>query len=406
MHARRVLSCVSLLSVGIHGLAPTLWQPLPSQRVLCQRSSVPHMVSLNIVNVDLDTFDEEVLSFDGLAVVKFYAPWCRTCKNTAAKYDRVVDRVVAQTNRDDVRFFQVNFKENKQLCLRERVFALPSIHFYTKSIGRVNRFTLSVNNVKPRMDTELDRYLGETDHLGFLKAIAASESNPVNPLAIYRDLVAIVQALKDAPEIVAEVTNNDKGLSKEFSRDSTRMRELESLFSAIDRNNDGSIDADELASVAAAIGAVDSSDTDTVYGALLDRATSALTDEDGVPLEEVVNKPEQLSVGSGTLDRDSFFRLMTMKRVADFAKPEAELKPAFDALDKDGNGDVTEEEFREAMGRVCTNLPDVVDADGCRDWARETAVAFAALDRDKSGTLDYEEFVAMLSGVNQPAMMQ
>jgi hypothetical protein len=53
------------------------------------------------------------------------------------------------------------------------------------------------------------------------------------------------------------------------------------------------------------------------------------------------------------------------------------------------------------MERVCVHLgqwkPD--SAIGCHEWAEQTATAFDVLDRDKSGTVDYEEFVAILSGV-------
>ncbi|EOD10136.1 hypothetical protein EMIHUDRAFT_257817 [Emiliania huxleyi CCMP1516] len=75
------------------------------------------------------------------------------------------------------------------------------------------------------------------------------------------------------------------------------------------------------------------------------------------------------------------------------AAPEAELRPAFAALDVNGGGGML-----RAMECVGRNLP----AGGSRDeesLARKAAVAFDALDVDKSGTLDYEEFVAVLSGL-------
>ena len=50
------------------------------------------------------------------------------------------------------------------------------------------------------------------------------------------------------------------------------------------------------------------------------------------------------------------------------------------------------------MEAVVQNMPNTDAQAAGRDWADEVAVAFDALDRDKSGKIDYEEFVAVLSG--------
>ena len=51
----------------------------------------------------------------------------------------MVSKIAAENSDKEVRFFEVDFKESKALCLRERVFALPTVHFYSRSLGRVNR---------------------------------------------------------------------------------------------------------------------------------------------------------------------------------------------------------------------------------------------------------------------------
>jgi Ca2+-binding EF-hand superfamily protein len=94
------------------------------------------------------------------------------------------------------------------------------------------------------------------------------------------------------------------------------------------------------------------------------------------------------------LDFASFVRLMTSKAVSEFQQPDRELLPAFKALDANGDGVITREEMRQAMACIARNLP-IGDAES---WAQRADEAFEALDRDKSGKLDYEEFVALMSG--------
>ena len=66
-------------------------------------------------------------------------------------------------------------------------------------------------------------------------------------------------------------------------------------------------------------------------------------------------------------------------------------------MDVNGDGVVSREEVLGAMDSVVRYLPDPDESAG-RDWAQEVLVAFDVIDRDQSGTIDYEEFVAVLSG--------
>ena len=302
-----------------------------------------------------------------------------------------------------MKFFRVNFKENKKLALRERVFALPTVHFYTSSIGRINSFTISAKTpagVGKQLAHEVDRYLGASGHLDFLKSLKGAGAHPAAALDTYKSLVAVVSALKNAPELLAEAASKDAAAvdAKREVLDSEpgRVADLGALFEWIDANGDGVVDADELAAVAAAVAPMTGEagcEEDFVWRGLLDQAIAALTDGGGG--------------GSGpppptTLDKEAFVRLMTTKQILELTTPKAEVLPSFAALDKNDDGVISREEFLEGMERVCTYLPKLVgDVSSCREWSSEMAVAFEALDRNKSGSLDYEEVVAMLSGTRQ-----
>jgi len=376
---------------------------------------------LEVTALDGATFDE-ALGFDGLAVVKFYAPWCRLCKRVGPGYKKA-----AGSESDDVRFFEVDFSTSKDLCKRERVFMLPTVHFYTSGAGRINRFTLSGSFPDKTIARELDRYVGDSGHLKFLRSLLDerphSELPALSRLRTYKNLVGVLQAFQDVPAIAAAAAKQKaaaqaaagKGkptgaaLASVLGEDPQLEAELEGLFEWIDSNRDGVIDASELAAVAAAVCSAPSADD--AYAGMLDRAVLALAEgAEGAEAEEAGEESGEEAEGAtvgehgaeATLDKASFFRLMIGKQVVDFASPEKELLPSFQSLDVNDDGEISRDEFLAGMEKVCATLdalPPGTSQQDCREWADTTAVAFETLDRDKSGTLDYEEFVAMLSGV-------
>ena len=95
---------------------------------------------------------------------------------------------------------------------------------------------------------------------------------------------------------------------------------------------------------------------------------------------------------------DEFEEIMIEKAVDDFAKGEKALLPAFEALDTDGDGRVSQADMRVAIDSFCTALPE---AAGCATDKRPKRVSEAvdAFANDEHA-LDYECFVEMISGRN------
>lgn len=54
-----------------------------------------------------------------------------------------------------MQFFSLNFKEHRSICLSERIVMLPTIHFYLRGYGRVNRFVISPGNAAPMIRRQL-----------------------------------------------------------------------------------------------------------------------------------------------------------------------------------------------------------------------------------------------------------
>ncbi|KAF8370115.1 hypothetical protein HHK36_009048 [Tetracentron sinense] len=135
----------------------------------------------------------------------------------------------------------------------------------------------------------------------------------------------------------------------------SQVMNLVEVFRAFDADNDGSITAAELRGIMGSLG----------YSTSEQEVKAMMQEGD-------TNK-------DGLLSLDEFLEINTKEmELGDLANS---LKTAFDALDLDGNGDVTGEELYELMTNMGINLP----LEDCQD-------IIAALDEDGDGVVSIEEF--------------
>ena len=202
-----------------------------------------------------------------------------------------------------------------------------------------------------------------------------------------------LQALANVDKYLESASDADgEYLAGMMEGDARRIEQLEELFAWMDANDDGYIDADELAAVALAVGTdgglgtADSSvDVGEFYTTLLDHAAAsvmALGEDPGGGAADEVEDYKTCGIEPCALDFASFVRLMTSKAVTEWKTPEKELQPAFTALDTNNDGVITKEEMLKAMECVGNNLPPPAS-----EWAQEAELAFDAIDVDKSGSL-------------------
>lgn len=128
-----------------------------------------------------------------------------------------------------------------------------------------------------------------------------------------------------------------------------------------DKDGDGTIDSEELASVLQVLGM---NPTKEELGILLDSVDS---DRNGV-----IDLHEFIDVMQGHLHHAS-------------ASQDDELREAFAVFDKDGNGMISAEELKSALLNLGEKLED-----------HEVKAMIMAADRDGNGQIDYEEFIAMM----------
>ncbi|CAM9247529.1 unnamed protein product [Hapterophycus canaliculatus] len=83
---------------------------------------------------------------DNLVVIKFFAPWCRSCKALDVKYRRMA---VAY---EDVKFVEVDVHQSPELKKALGVRAVPTVKLHAGLLGQVASFTCG-----PRKAANLER---------------------------------------------------------------------------------------------------------------------------------------------------------------------------------------------------------------------------------------------------------
>ncbi|KAF5206380.1 Calmodulin-related protein [Thalictrum thalictroides] len=138
--------------------------------------------------------------------------------------------------------------------------------------------------------------------------------------------------------------------------------EFEEAFNLFDKDGDGCITIDELATV---IRSLDQNPTE----------------------EELLDMINEVDVdGNGTIEFEEFLNLMAKKMKETDA--DEELKEAFKVFDKDQNGYISATELRHVM----INLGEKLTDEEVEQMIREA-------DLDGDGQVNYEEFVRMMMAV-------
>ncbi|KAL5712486.1 translation elongation factor EF1B gamma [Ranunculus cassubicifolius] len=141
-----------------------------------------------------------------------------------------------------------------------------------------------------------------------------------------------------------------------------QITEFQEAFHLFDKDGDGCITIDELATV------IRSLDQNPTEEELLDMITEVDVD------------------GNGTIEFGEFLNLMAKKMKETDA--EEELREAFKVFDKDQNGYISATELRHVMINLGEKLTD-----------EEVAQMIKEADLDGDGQVNYEEFVRMMMAV-------
>jgi thioredoxin 1 len=75
---------------------------------------------MSVISVNKNNFNDEVVKYQGVVLVDFYADWCGPCKAVAP--------IIEDLSKDmkDAKFVKVNVDENQDLAADYSVFSIPT----------------------------------------------------------------------------------------------------------------------------------------------------------------------------------------------------------------------------------------------------------------------------------------
>ena len=86
-----------------------------------------------MLTINKDSFKKEVLDYQGLVFVDFYADWCGPCKTTGPIIEEI------EKEEKNIKFVKVNVDQNPDLVSQHSVFSIPTFIIY-KNGRQVNQF--------------------------------------------------------------------------------------------------------------------------------------------------------------------------------------------------------------------------------------------------------------------------
>lgn len=107
---------------------------------------------MSVLEVTDQTFQSEVLDYDGLVMVDFWAPWCGPCRMIAP----IVEELAAEYE-GKAKIAKMNVDENPNTAGKYGVMSIPTLLFFQN--GKVVDQIIGAQS-KQAIASKLDQYIG------------------------------------------------------------------------------------------------------------------------------------------------------------------------------------------------------------------------------------------------------
>ncbi len=79
---------------------------------------------MSYTTINEDNFENEILNFEGLTVIDFWAEWCNPCKIFGPIFEKVSKEYDENKN---VKFAKVNIDKAKELSVEYDIMSIPTL---------------------------------------------------------------------------------------------------------------------------------------------------------------------------------------------------------------------------------------------------------------------------------------
>jgi thioredoxin 1 len=108
-------------------------------------------MSENVFEATSATWDKEVIGYNGIVMVDFWAVWCGPCRMIAPTVEEL-----AKEYAEKIKVLKLNTDENPEIASRYKIMGIPSIIFF-KNGQEADRIVGAVP--KPQLKAKIDSLL-------------------------------------------------------------------------------------------------------------------------------------------------------------------------------------------------------------------------------------------------------
>lgn len=147
---------------------------------LRKENGIPKVVSIK----GREELNDFLKDDERLCIIKFYASWCKSCSKFGLKFNQlarnhgdVIDKKGHVVKEGEMRFAEIEYGQNIELCKAIGIKKLPFVQLYKTSTGKIDEFVCGPSDFKKKVTSKVELMLAMSDEeLAFEKIMKEGQS--------------------------------------------------------------------------------------------------------------------------------------------------------------------------------------------------------------------------------------